>query len=117
MKYVYLILLPLFFAITSCKNKATNTKAELLPKEDTAKKYEAWGWRVTTIDGNDAGEIYNALATAVEEKEKPVLIIGKTIMGKGVDFMETGHEWHGIAPNDAQLENALGQLEMTLGDF
>jgi len=41
----------------------------------------------------------------------------KTIMGKGVDFMETGHEWHGIAPNDAQLENALGQLEMTLGDF
>jgi transketolase len=48
---------------------------------------------------------------------KPIVILMKTVMGKGVDFMETGHEWHGIAPNDAQLENALSQLEMTLGDY
>jgi transketolase len=51
--------------------------------EDTAKKYETWGWKVTTINGNDASEIRNALKNANEETEKPTLIIGKTIMGKG----------------------------------
>lgn len=51
--------------------------------EDTAKKYEAWGWRVYTIKGNDANEIRAALKKAVAETEKPVLIIGKTVMGKG----------------------------------
>lgn len=61
---------------------STNTDA--VTYEDTAMKYEAWGWRVMTINGNDAGEIHQALSSAVEEKEKPVLIIGKTIMGKGV---------------------------------
>ena len=51
--------------------------------EDTARKYEAWGWRVMTIDGNDAAQIRGALAQAVQEKEKPFLIIGRTVMGKG----------------------------------
>ena len=48
---------------------------------------------------------------------KPICIIMKTIMGKGVDFMEGSHEWHGIAPNDAQLAKALEQLPETLGDY
>jgi transketolase len=60
----------------------STTTAEVTA-EDTARKYEAWGWNVTTIDGNDAGQIREALKSAQDEKEKPTLIIGKTIMGKG----------------------------------
>ena len=48
---------------------------------------------------------------------KPVMILMKTAMGKGVDFMEGSHEWHGIAPNKDQLEKAMAQLEETLGDY
>jgi transketolase len=48
---------------------------------------------------------------------KPVVILMKTVMGKGVDFMEGSHEWHGIAPNDEQLKAALAQLPETLGDY
>ncbi len=60
---------------------STETKAVTI--EDTAKKYEAWGWATITIDGNNHDQIRKALKTAVAEKEKPFLIIGKTIMGKG----------------------------------
>jgi transketolase len=60
---------------------STNTSA--VTHEDTAKKYDAWGWSVTAIDGNDADQIRAALKKALEENEKPSLIIGKTIMGKG----------------------------------
>ena len=60
---------------------STNTSA--VTHEDTAKKYQAWGWRVTTIDGNDPDQIRAALGQAIAEKDKPSLIIGKTIMGKG----------------------------------
>jgi len=56
-------------------------------------------------------------AKSLTGQGKPVVILMKTTMGKGVDFMETGHEWHGIAPNDEQLAKALGQLEETLGDY
>jgi transketolase len=48
---------------------------------------------------------------------EPQVVLMKTAMGKGVDFMEGTHEWHGIAPNDDQLASALGQLEETLGDY
>ena len=48
---------------------------------------------------------------------KPIMVLMKTIMGKGVDFMEDNHGWHGVAPNDEQLEIALTQLEETLGDY
>lgn len=60
-----------------------STDTSAVTHEDTAKKYEAWGWRVQTIDGNNADQIRAALNVAVAEKEKPSLIIGKTIMGKG----------------------------------
>jgi len=60
-----------------------STGTEVVSSENTAAKYEAWGWRVFTINGNDAEEIRSSLKAAVSEKEKPVLIIGKTIMGKG----------------------------------
>jgi len=60
-----------------------STDTSAVTREDTAKKYEAWGWRVTTISGNDPDQIRAALTSAVAEKERPTLIIGKTIMGKG----------------------------------
>lgn len=60
-----------------------STTTSEVTTEDTARKYEAWGWRVTVIDGHDTDQIRGALKAAQEEKEKPTLIIGKTIMGKG----------------------------------
>ena len=56
-------------------------------------------------------------AKALTGQGKPIAIIMKTSMGKGVDFMEGTHEWHGIAPNNDQLAKALAQLEETLGDY
>ncbi|MCF8224603.1 MAG: transketolase [Bacteroidales bacterium] len=69
-----------------------SSRTEVVTKEDTAKKYEAWGWKVFNIDGNDTSQIYNALKDAIGEKQKPVLIIGKTIMGKGA-LTESGENF------------------------
>jgi transketolase len=83
-------------------------------------KFEAFGWTVLDMDGNDMNGVLAGLAAAKAEtgKGKPVCILMKTIMGKGVSFMEGTHEWHGIAPNDKQLEEALTQLQSTsLGDY
>lgn len=82
-------------------------------------KFEAFGWIVTEMDGNDVDAVVAGLknAQALFGKGKPVVILMKTEMGKGVDFMEGSHEWHGIAPNDDQLKAALAQLPETLGDY
>jgi transketolase len=83
-------------------------------------KFEAFGWYVIEQEqGNDMEEVVKTLELATSEtgKGKPVCILLHTIMGRGVDFMEGTHEWHGIAPNDAQLEKALGQLIATVGDY
>ncbi len=82
-------------------------------------KYKSFGWEVVSCDGNNLEELIGTLEKAKSKSGngKPVLILMKTEMGKGVDFMEGTHKWHGIAPNDEQLENALGQLEETLGDY
>lgn len=82
-------------------------------------KFTAFGWDVMEMDGNNMEEVVNKLAEAKGRtgKGKPVCILMHTIMGKGVDFMEGTHEWHGIAPSDAQLEVAQQQLPATLGDY
>ncbi len=82
-------------------------------------KFEAFGWQVMEMNGNDMDAVVAGLkqAKTMLGKEKPVVIIMTTIMGKGIDFMEGTHEWHGIAPNDEQLAKALGQLPETLGDY
>ncbi len=82
-------------------------------------KWEAFGWDVLEMDGNAMEEVLQTLdkAKASTGKGKPVMILMKTEMGKGVDFMEGTHKWHGVAPNDAELEKALSQLEETLGDY
>lgn len=82
-------------------------------------KWEAFGWEVLDMNGNDISDVLTVLAHAksMTGAGKPIMILMKTEMGKGVDFMEGTHKWHGVAPNDAELEKALGQLEMTLGDY
>jgi transketolase len=82
-------------------------------------KLEAFGWLVLDMNGNDVDDVVKVLAEAKAKtgKGQPVGIIMKTEMGKGVDFMEGSHEWHGIAPNDEQLAKALAQLPETLGDY
>lgn len=87
---------------------------------DLNAKFTAFGWEVINLEnGNDIDQVLAALAKAKSfvGKGKPIMILMKTVMGKGVDFMEGSHEWHGIAPNDEQLQKALAQLPETLGDY
>ena len=83
-------------------------------------KWEAFGWEVLeNTNGNDMASVLDFFhqAKALSGKGKPVVILTHTSMGKGVDFMEGSHEWHGIAPNKDQFEKAMLQLEETLGDY
>ena len=83
-------------------------------------KLESFNWKVLEIEnGNSLDDVYKTLNEAKENsmKGKPVVIIMKTIMGNGVDFMMHSHKWHGVAPNDKQLEEALNQNPETLGDY
>jgi transketolase len=82
-------------------------------------KFEAFDWLALEMEGNDMDAVVAGLNNAKTfiGNGKPIVILMKTSMGKGVDFMEGSHEWHGIAPNDEQLAKALGQLEETLGDY
>ncbi|MFN4285294.1 MAG: transketolase [Lacibacter sp.] len=88
---------------------------------DLKAKFEAFGWETYVIeDGNDMDSVVAGLerAKAATGNGKPIVNLMKTAMGKGVDFMEGSHEWHGIAPNDEQLARALEQLGTTsLGDY
>ena len=78
------------------------------------KKFEAFGWNVICIDGNDFDEIEAALAKAAECGGKPTAIIATTVKGKGVSFMENQVSWHGVAPNDEQYEAAMAELNAKL---
>ncbi|QEH40391.1 transketolase [Chitinophaga sp. XS-30] len=86
---------------------------------DLNAKFTAFGWKVLTMNGNDMDEVIATLekAQGLTGKGQPIVILMKTEMGKGVDFMEGSHEWHGIAPNNEQLAKALAQLPETLGDY
>ncbi len=93
---------------------------KVLNEGDLGAKFEAFGWQVVPLEkGNDVDEVVAALekAKTFTGKGKPIVILMKTAMGAGVDFMAGSHEWHGIAPNDEQLQKALAQLPETLGDY
>ena len=77
------------------------------PIED---KFKTFGWNVITIDGHDFDQIFAALDMAKDTVDKPTMIIAKTIKGKGVTFMENQASWHGSAPSEEQLEQALSEL-------
>ncbi|HLU18082.1 MAG TPA: transketolase [Edaphocola sp.] len=87
---------------------------------DLKSKFEAFGWEVQTIEkGNDMESVVKGIqaAKAASGNGKPICILLKTEMGAGVSFMEGTHKWHGIAPNDEQLAQALSELPETLGDY
>lgn len=82
-------------------------------------KFDAFGWTTLEMNGNDMDEVIATLdkAKSLVGQGKPIAIMMHTVMGKGVDFMENDHHWHGVAPNDEQLKKALAQLPETLGDY
>jgi len=92
---------------------------EINSLKDIKAKWVAFGWEVLTCNGNDMEDLISTLEKAKSKTSngKPVINIMTTVMGKGVDFMEGSHKWHGIPPNDEQLESALAQLEETIGDY
>jgi len=82
-------------------------------------KWEAFGWKVLHMNGNDIASVLEIMEVAKQHtfKGQPIVILMKTEMGAGIDFMMGSHKWHGVAPNDAQLAQALAQQEETLGDY
>lgn len=82
-------------------------------------KFDAFGWQTLEMNGNDLDDVIATLekAKTLTGQGKPIAIMMHTIMGKGVDFMENDHNWHGVAPNDEQLARALEQLPETIGDY
>lgn len=92
---------------------------EVLSLGNLKAKWESFGWQVLEMNGNIMKEVVLTLrqAKTMTGKGKPIVIIMKTEMGMGVDFMMGTHKWHGNAPNDEQAEKALAQLQETIGDF
>src|SRR5436190_7471999 len=90
---------------------------KIMPYGNLHPKFESFGWEVLESDGNKMDEILQTLekARSLTGKKKPVVILMKTDMGFGVDFMMGSHKWHGISPNAEQTASALSQLEETLG--
>ena len=86
---------------------------------DLKGKWQAFGWEVLEMDGHNFDDMRSTLAQAKAKtgQGKPIVILMKTEMGQGVDYMMGTHKWHGSAPNAEQLEKALNQLEETIGDY
>lgn len=88
------------------------TCEEIMPPIDLAKKFEAFGFEVLRIDGNDMEQVVRALDEAMAANNGlPKCIIGKTVKGKGVSYMENQCSWHGTAPNDEQYKQAMAELD------
>ena len=92
---------------------------QVLSLGNLGQKWQAFGWEVLEMDGHNIDEIKSTMekAKSMTGNGKPIVIIMKTEMGQGVDYMMGTHKWHGSAPNAEQLESALNQLEETLGDY
>jgi transketolase len=96
-----------------------STKEVMGLGSDIADKVKSFGWEILNMDGHDIQNIIDTMAAAkaLTGKGKPIFIMMKTEMGYPVDFMMGSHKWHGVAPNDAELANALSQLSSTLADY
>lgn len=103
-------------AITDRNNIQIDGPTEnVMPLEDLKAKWEAFGWHVIEIDGNNIEEVIDACAMARAVVEKPVMIIAHTVPGKGVDFMEYDFHWHGVPPDHEQAMKALHELRTLQG--
>lgn len=101
------------------KKQIDGSTDDVLSLGDLKAKYESFGWMVWELKGNDMQEVVNTLALARNNayNGKPQILLAKTEMGMGVDFMMGTHKWHGTPPNDEQAAKALAQLKETLGDY
>ena len=102
------------------RQQIDGTTDEVLSLGDLKKKWEAFDWQVVEVEnGNDMQQMLDAFTTAksLTGKGKPVVILMKTEMGYGVDFMQGTNKYHGVAPSNDELERALAQLKETLGDY
>ncbi|MCA9333868.1 transketolase [Candidatus Saccharibacteria bacterium] len=103
-------------AITDRNNIQIDGQTEdVMPLEDLKDKWEAFGWYVVEIDGNNIEAVIDACAMARAQTEKPTMIIAHTIPGMGVDFMEYDYHWHGKAPDKEQAKKALHELRTLRG--
>ena len=93
--------------------------SKVMNNRDLGEKYKAFGWEVLHMNGNNAADVQETIVKAKElsGKGSPIMVLMQTEMGAGVDFMMGSHKWHGVAPNDQQLADALAQLTETLGDY
>ncbi|MBC8319362.1 MAG: transketolase [Bacteroidetes bacterium] len=101
------------------KKQIDGATDDVLPLGDLKAKFEAFGWTVLEINGNNIKEVVDNMhyAKKLSTEGNPIVVLMHTEMGMGVDFMMGTHKWHGVPPNDEQLESALSQLEETLGDY
>jgi transketolase len=92
---------------------------DVLPLGDLRAKFEAFGWFVFEMNGNDMADVLKVMAAAKAKtgQGQPIMVIMKTEMGQGVDFMMGTHKWHGSPPNEEQLASAMAQIPETLGDY
>ncbi len=92
---------------------------KVMPLGNLRAKFEAFGWQVSSVDGNNIQEVLDVLhkVRTMAGKGTPNMIVMHTHMGCGVDFMMDNHEWHGVPPNNEQAAKALAQLQETLGDY
>jgi len=106
-------------AMTDCNGQQIDGPVEKVAGEgDLEAKWKAFGWNVIIAEGNEFSSILNAFAQAKANKSgKPTMILFRTNMGQGVDFMVGTNKWHGKAPSQEQCDQALSQLEETLGDY
>jgi transketolase len=95
------------------------TVEDVMNLGDLEGKWRSFGWHVLHCDGHDLNALDAAFkaARAAAGQGKPVVVLMKTDMGRGVDFMEGTHKWHGVAPDDGQLSDALHQLATPLSDY
>ncbi len=110
----------LILSVDVNKQQICGSTDEILHLGNLKEKFSAFNWIVVEVDkGNNIEAVLNNLkkAKALTLKKKPICILLNTEMGYGVDYMMGSHKWHGIAPNDEQLERALEQLNETIGDY
>ena len=110
----------LILSVDVNRQQICGSTKDILDLGNLKTKFEAFNWDVIEVaDGNNMKAVLNSLKQAKEMtlNSKPICVLLNTEMGYGVDYMMGSHKWHGIAPNDEQLEIALNQIEETLGDY